>query len=98
MTITHPKKQSPNTLFISLVCIALVAGAAGAIFEYNALVAARQEMGAVRTTLATIEATNADLKNERYQVANPSHLQNIATTEGLTLERAPMYLTVRSWQ
>lgn len=98
MTITHPKKQSPNALFIAFICTALVSGAGGAIFEYNALVAARQEITGVRTALREVESANADLKNERYQVTNPSRLQSIAVAEGLTLERVPEYLSVRPWR
>lgn len=92
MTIISPIRNQGYVRFFFLLFAVLVAGGLVYIFEYNALVNARYQTQTLKQQITALELTNADLKNQLYQITNPDALQKLALASDLVIDRAPQYL------
>jgi hypothetical protein len=97
MTIIQPHKNRPLIRFLFFAFLLLAVGGTFYIFEYNAVVDARQGIVAAKEALVKAQNDNADLKDALYQAIDPTALKALAATEGLTLVNNPQYLSQAPW-
>lgn len=79
--------------FISAIVICSLLGGGFIIFQYTHLADSRFELSSLKERLVVLEASNADLKNNLYELTDPARLERFGREQGLVLERQPEYLT-----
>lgn len=94
MTIINPTKNQNLTKFFIVLFAVLVVGGIAYIYEYNAVADARFDIKSLKQEIVDLEIRGAELKNELYQVTDPTKLQKLAADYDLVLERKPQYLTL----
>lgn len=94
MTIINPAKNQNLVRFFALFFAILIVGGIVYIYEYNAVADARFEIKSLRQEIVDLEVKSAELKNDLYQVTDPTKLQKVAEDYNLVFERKPQYLTL----
>ncbi len=93
MTIIQPNKNNQQTNFyISVLMSFLVVSAVWGVFLYNQLVNLRHEVNRQEINLRRAEVTNAELKNNLYNIIDNKNLESSTNTQSLILDKNPEYL------
>lgn len=64
------------------------------IFEYKSFIDSKHELKSIKDNIINLQEANADLKEEIYQLTDPTELQKIAKENNLILDKKPEYLTL----
>jgi len=97
MTIIKSNK-TPNYLRFLISIFTIIAFGGGIyIFEYNSLVNIKNQIESAKKEIVDLQVQNADLKNNLYQILNPSKLQSLALEKQLVLEKNPEYFNTKQW-
>lgn len=95
MTIIEPNKNRRRVDILFWGSIALLLGVAlWSISVYNQTVNLSHELRLSEDRERTLEAENAELKNERYSLINSKQLHAIASAHGLVKATRPEYLEI----
>lgn len=97
MTIKNPTKKKKYLGFFVKLFLLVAIGAGIWIYQYNALADARYELKELENKIVELEVENAELKNDLYKITDPSHLQEVASVEGMVIEENPNYLELSQW-
>jgi cell division protein FtsB len=95
MTIIQPNKNNHKTSFlISVLLITSISAALWGIFLYNQLVNLRHEVKKQETNLRRAEVTNAELKNNLYNIIDTKNLEPLIKSQSLILDKNPEYIKI----
>lgn len=97
MTIKNPTKKNKYLGFFAKLFLLVAVGAGIWIYQYNALADARYEIKDLEDKIVELEVQNAEMKNDLYKITDPSHLQEVASVEGLVIDDNPNYLELNQW-
>lgn len=97
MTIKNPTKKDKYFGFLVKLFLIVAIGAGIWIWQYNALADARYELETLENKIAELEVENAELKNDLYKITDPSHLEEVASVEGMVIDENPNYLELNQW-
>lgn len=98
MTIIQPnihRFRINATLVIVIVLV--VGGALLNIFLYNETVHLKHLISVTGEDIKSLEAENADARNELYSILDPGHLKETALELGFVNDTAPRYLEVSTY-
>ncbi len=97
MTIIKPHKTHIYLrFFISIFALGALGGSIY-IFEYNSLVNIKNQIESNEKAIVELQIQNADLKNNLYQILDPTKLEGLAVENQLVLEKNPEYFNTKQW-
>jgi len=93
MTIIQPNRESKKTSLFALVLTGIaVLSVVWGVFIYNQLVDIRHEVKEASNNVGKAEVTNAELKNNLYNMIDSGNLESLAQDKSLALENNPQYV------
>jgi|SRR3989338_3166649 len=95
MTIIEPAKNNYIREFLYIGLLILVS-AAFSIYFYNLNVNLKYQISLQEKSLQQLEAGNADLKNQLYQIFDSKNLAVIAKKQNLISDKNPDYFEHKS--
>jgi len=93
MTIIQPHKETNIKRFLIFLFATLLCGGLVYIYEYNKFVDTRYETQSIKKSILVYQTANAELKNKLYKELDPAYLRDLATQQGLIIEKHPQYIT-----
>ncbi|MEK7630289.1 MAG: hypothetical protein AAB432_02835 [Patescibacteria group bacterium] len=97
MTILKPHQNFNLRKFLLVLFALILSGGLVYIFEYNSFVNARYELASFKKELVSLQASNADLKNQLFETLAPVNLRQVAQVKNLVLDQRPSYLRQNQW-
>ena len=95
MTIIEPNKYRIRfNVALVFAVLLLVGGGVGSILMYNETVRIEHTIAATEHEIKTLQAENADYRNELYRLLDTAALEEAAPALGLFKETRPAYLEV----
>ena len=98
MTIIRPKKENGSRLLHGMIfslSILLVGGVVGVIALYNQRINLEHDFEAFSLDLKSLEAENAELKDDLFKLFDSALFEQLAAERGLVLDTHPEYFTTR---
>jgi hypothetical protein len=93
MTIIQPNRENKKTSLFALVLTGVaVLSVVWGVFIYNQLVDIRHEMEKTSNSAGKTEVTNAELKNNLYNMIDSENLESLAKEKSLTIDKDPRYV------
>lgn len=92
MTIIEPNKNEYPLREILYIVAAIFAAAILSIYFYNRNVQLRYEIGILEKNIQQLEASNAENRNQLYQILDPRKLSELVSKRRLISEKNPEYL------
>jgi cell division protein FtsL len=93
MTIIQPNRENKKTSLFALVLMGVaVLSVVWGVFIYNQLVDIRHEVEKTSNGVEKAEVSNAELKNNLYNMIDSGNLESLAKTKSLALDKDPQYV------
>jgi len=93
MTIIQPNREEKKTSLFALVLAGIaVLSVVWGVFIYNQLVDIRHEVAKKSNNLEKAEVSNAELKNNLYNIIDSQNLESLAEDRFLAFDKNPQYV------
>jgi hypothetical protein len=93
MTIIQPNRENKKTSLFALVLIGTaVLSVVWGVFIYNQLVDIRHEVERASNSVEKAEVSNAELRNNLYNIIDSGNLESLAKGKSLALDNNPQYV------
>lgn len=86
------KNQRKLNLTITFLAVFLVFAIALGLFWYNQIVNLTHELETKRVELQAVQASNAELKQQVYNLVSYENLEKVALARGMVKDKNPEYL------
>ena len=92
MTIIQPNKNNKSNLLVFILMTAGVLSVVWGVFLYNELVDLRHEFQRQNDDIQKAEVSNAELKNNLYNIIDARNLEALVEGQYLVLDNDPQYI------
>ena len=92
MTIILPNKNNKSNLLVFILMTAGVLSVVWGVFLYNELVDLRHEFQRQNDDIQKAEVSNAELKNNLYNIIDARNLEALVEGQYLVLDNDPQYI------